>query len=117
LEYVPKASVRESQKQRRLRTHLKRFYSETPVLRERSFYVDFKAGHWQWGNPELEKLNIVSFIIKELRLDCDYIEAQLKLVRVLWQKIRRYGRHDDRTQNFMKKHYGTTTQDIVSPKS
>jgi AbiV family abortive infection protein len=78
LEYVPKPLVRESQKERRLRAHLKRFYSEAAILRERSFYVDFKAGRWQWGNPELEKRNIVSFIVKDLRVDCDYIQARLE---------------------------------------
>ena len=108
LEYVPKPFLRgESQKDRRLRDHLRRFYSETPILRQRSFYVDLKKGHWLWGNPELEKVNIVTFIIKDLRVDCDYIQALLDRVKVLWRRIDRYGRDDDRVRDFLRKHFAT----------
>jgi len=117
LEYVPKPFLRESKKERRLRAHLKRYYTETPALRARSFYVDFRAGRWLWGNPELEKLDIVSFIIKDLSVDCDWIQAQLYLLKRLWRKIRRYGRHDERTQNFVRKYYGTDAQERINQTS
>jgi len=83
-----------------------RFYSSGPILRERSFYVDLKQGQWLWGNPELEQEETTSFLVKELRIDCEMIEAGLRTALTAKEMIEKHGSGDKRTREFIRKHFG-----------
>jgi AbiV family abortive infection protein len=116
LAFTPMAWVpTRSCKDHTLRNHLRKFYSHGPNLREKSFYVDLDTsgalvgGRWLWGNPDLEKKETISFLLKGLRRDCQMLDGAMKNVLMARSMIERWGLHDKRTQEFLRNKFGMTT--------
>jgi AbiV family abortive infection protein len=107
---APKAWVaHRPRKERKLRRLLSELYGRGMRIRESSFYVDIAGMKWHWGNPDLEDEEFLAFASNELRIDCGYIEAQLKNLVKLRSKIKRYGLMDERTQQFIRQTMGEGT--------
>jgi AbiV family abortive infection protein len=107
LAFTPKPFVRSySRQEKDLR---QRFYSSGPELREKSFYVDFAQGQWVWGTPELERKDTITFLIREMQIDCEFIEGRMKNALTVRETVEKHGFDDKRTQESMRKYFGRLT--------
>lgn len=114
LRFSPKGHVRiHSREERRMRNRLTRFYSAGTTLRERSFYVDYKRGRWQWGNLGLEEEKTISFVGQEVRIESEMIESQLANVLRARGMTEKFGLYDARVQRFLRKTFGKTTRQKI----
>jgi len=114
LRFSPKGYVgTHSREERRMRNRLRRFYSEGTTLRERSFYVDYKRGRWQWGNLGLEEEKTISFVAQEVRIESEMIESELANVLRARDMTEKFGLYDTRVQRFLRKTFGKTTRQKI----
>jgi hypothetical protein len=82
-------------------------------LRERSFYVDFKRGRWQWGNLGLEEQKTILFVAQEVRIESEMIESQLSNFSRARDIREKFGLYDTRVQRFLRKTFGKTTRQKI----